>query len=59
MMVSVLEMTSSDDLVIAKVAEALLLQAHMLQAEGLMNEAVARREQAAAVLEFIDPSRAN
>jgi len=58
-MVSVLEITSSDDLVIAKVAEALLLQAHMLQAEGQVNEAGAKREQAAAVLEFIDPTRAN
>lgn len=58
-MVSALEMAPSDDRIVAKIAEALLVQAGMLQAEGSMNEAEARREQASAMLEFIDRSRAN
>jgi hypothetical protein len=58
-MVSLLEMSGADDAVLAKVAEALLLQADMLQFEGSLIEAGARREQAGAVLEFIDPARAN
>lgn len=58
-MVSLLEVSTSDDRMLQKVAEALLIQADVFQAEGLMIEAGARREQATAVLEFIDPARAN
>ena len=58
-MVSLLEMFASDDRVYSNVANALLLQAEVLQAEGSLIEAGVRREQAAAVLDFIDPSRAN
>jgi hypothetical protein len=58
-MVSLLELSASDDRMFEKVGEALLLQADVLQAEGLLLEANARREQAAAVLAFIDPARAN
>ena len=58
-MVSLLEVSASDDRMLQKVAEALLLQADVFQAEGFLIDAGARREQAAAVLEFIDPSRAN
>lgn len=58
-MVSLLEMSGPDDRVLEKVAEALLLQADVFQAEGSFIEAGARREQAAAVLEFIDPAHAN
>jgi hypothetical protein len=58
-MVSLLEISFSDDRMLAKVAEALLLQADVLLSEGLLIEAGARREQATAVLDFIDPARAN
>jgi hypothetical protein len=58
-MLSLLEMSGSDDRVLEKVAEALLLQADVFEAEGSFIEARARKDQAAAVLGFIDPSRAN
>jgi hypothetical protein len=58
-MVSLLEVSTSDDRMLQKVAEALLIQADVFQAEGYLIEAGARREQASAVLEFIDPARAN
>jgi hypothetical protein len=58
-MVSLLEVSFSDDRMLAKVAQALLLQADVLLSEGLLIEAGARREQATAVLDFIDPARAN
>jgi hypothetical protein len=58
-MVSLLEVSTSDDRMLAKVAEALLLQSDVLLAEGMLIEAGARRDQATAVLEYIDPSRAN
>lgn len=58
-MVSLLEMSGAEDPVLVKVAEALLLEADMLQTEGSLIEAGARREQADAVLEFTDPARAN
>ena len=58
-MVSLLEMSGSDDRVLVKVAEALMLQADVLMAEGSLIEAGVRREQAKAVLEFIDPACAN
>lgn len=58
-MVSLLEMSGPDDRVLEKVAEALLLQADVFQAEGSFIESGARRDQAAAVLAFIDPAHAN
>lgn len=58
-MVALLELSASDDRMIEKVAQALLLQADVFQAEGLLIDAGVRRDQAAAVLEFIDPARAN
>jgi len=58
-MVSLLEMTGPDNRLLEKVAEALLLQADVLLADGSLIEASVRREQAAAVLGFIDPAHAN
>ncbi|HEY5541283.1 MAG TPA: hypothetical protein VIL41_07515 [Coriobacteriia bacterium] len=58
-MVSLLEMSGSDNRLLEKVAEALLLQADVFEAEGSFIESGVRREQAAAVLGFIDPAHAN
>jgi hypothetical protein len=58
-MVSLLEISSSDDGMFEKVGEALLLQADVFQSEGLLIEARVRREQADAVLRFIDPAYSN
>ena len=58
-MVSLLEVSSSDDRVVVKIAEALMLQSDVLMAEGSLIDAGVRRDQANAVLEFIDPARAN
>lgn len=58
-MASLLEISNLDDRLVAKLAEALLLQAEILQADADIVAAGVRREQAAAVLESIDPSRAN
>lgn len=58
-MVALLEMSDLDDRLVRRVAESLLLEADILQSEGDLLEAATRREQAAAVLEAIDPSRAN
>lgn len=58
-MVSLLEISASDDRMLQKVGEALLLQADVFQSEGYLIEASVRREQADAVLKFIDPARAN
>lgn len=58
-MVSLLEVSSSDDGMFEKVGEALLLQADVFQSEGLLIEARVRREQADAVLKFIDPAHSN
>jgi hypothetical protein len=58
-MASLLEISNLDDRLITKLGEALLLQADILQGEACMVEAGVRREQAAAVLESIDPARAN
>lgn len=58
-MVSLLEISSTDNRLIERVAEALLLQADVFETEGMLIEAGVRREQAAAMLEFIDPARAN
>ena len=58
-MVSLLEISAADDRLVAKIADALLLEADVFETEGMLIEAGVRREQAAAMLEFIDPARAN
>ena len=58
-MASLLEISGFDDRLINKLAEALVLEADILQSEAALVEASVRREQAAAVLESIDPKRAN
>jgi hypothetical protein len=58
-MVSLLEISNADDRLIEMLAEALLFQADVYETEALLIEAGVRREQAAAMLEFIDPARAN
>ena len=58
-MVSLLEISNLDERLVTKLGEALLLQADILQSEADLIEAGVRREQAAAVLESIDPGRAN
>ncbi len=58
-MVSFLELSGFDDRLVVKLAEALNLQAEILESEGSLVLAGVRREQAAAVLESIDPARAN
>jgi hypothetical protein len=58
-MAALLEISNLDDRLVTKLAEALLLQADILQSEADLVEAGVRREQAAAVLESVDPGRAN
>lgn len=58
-MVAFLEISGFDDRLVVKLAEALNLQAEILESEGALVLAGVRREQAAAVLESIDPARAN
>jgi hypothetical protein len=58
-MASLLDISSADDRMVEKVAEALQLQADVFQSEGFMIEANVRREQAAAVRDSIDPMHAN
>jgi hypothetical protein len=58
-MVAYLELTGFDDRLVVKLAEALSLQAEILESEGALVLAAVRREQAQAVLESIDPRRAN
>jgi hydrogenase maturation factor len=58
-MVSFLELSGFDDRLVVKLAEALSLQAEILESEGSLVLAGVRREQAQAVLESIDPGRAN
>jgi len=58
-MVSFLELSGFDDRLVVKLAEALSLQAEILESEGALVLAAVRREQAQAVLESIDPERAN
>jgi len=58
-MASLLEISNLDDRLVCKLSEALLLQADILQSEADIVGAGVRRQQAAAVLESIDPSRAN
>jgi hypothetical protein len=56
---SLLEMNNLDDRVIQLVGEALLVQARALESAGEIIEAGVRRDQSAAVLALLDPSRAN
>jgi hypothetical protein len=58
-MVAFLELSGFDDRLVVKLAEALSLQAEILESEGALVLAGVRREQASAVLESIDPERAN
>jgi hypothetical protein len=58
-MVSFLELSGFDDRLVVKLAEAMSLQAEILESEGSLVAAGIRREQVAAVLESIDPARAN
>lgn len=58
-MVSLLEISAADDRLVAQIAGALLFEADVFETEGMLIEAGVRREQAAAMLEFIDPARAN
>ena len=58
-MVSFIELSGFDDRLVVKLAEALSLQAEILESEGAIVLAGVRREQAAAVMESIDPERAN
>lgn len=56
---ALLDMNNLDDRVIELVGEALLVQADALESSGELVEARVRREQSAAVLALLDPSRAN
>ena len=58
-MAALLDVSNLDARLVAKLGEALLLQADILQSEANLVEAGVRRQQAAAVFESIDPSRAN
>jgi hypothetical protein len=58
-MVAYLELSGFDDRLVVKLAEALNLQAEILESEGSLVLAGVRREQAVAVLDSIDPERAN
>ncbi len=58
-MVSFLELSGFDDRLVIKLAEAMSLQAEILESEGSLVAAGIRREQVTAVMESIDPARAN
>ena len=58
-MVTLVEVSGLDDRLVSRVAESLLLEADILQSEGDLLEAAARREQATAILDSIDPAQAN
>ena len=58
-LVALLEMTSLDDRVIVMVAEAIELQAEVLERQGELVGAGVRRQQAEAVRTLLDPARAN
>ena len=58
-MVSFIEVSGFDDRLVAKLVEALTLQADILESEGNLVEAGVRRSQAAALADAIDPARAN
>jgi hypothetical protein len=58
-LVSLLELSNLDDRVIVLVAEALELEAEVLQSSGEMIAADVRREQASAVRSLLGPTHAN
>ena len=58
-MVSLVEISGFDDRLVGKMAEALMLEADILESRGLLVEAGVRREQSTALLHAIDPSWAN
>ena len=58
-MVSFLEISAFDARLVTKLAEALELQAEILEAQGGLLDAGVRREQASALRASIDPARAN
>lgn len=58
-MVSLLELSGLDSGLVRTVAEALEVQAEILESEGSLIEAGVRREQAGALLDSIDPAKAN
>lgn len=58
-MVAFLEISGFDARLVAKLAEALELQADILETRGSLVEASVRREQAVAMLTAIDPAHAN
>lgn len=58
-MVSFIEISGFDDRVVLKLAQAIELQADILETEGSIVIAGVRRDQAAAIAESIDPLRAN
>jgi len=58
-MVAFLELSNFDDRLVVKLSEALTLQAEILESEGALVLAGVRREQAQAIVESIDPDRAN
>ena len=58
-MVSFIEISGFDDRVVAKLVEALELEADILESQGDIVEARVRREQAQALTDAMDPSHAN
>ena len=58
-MVSFVEVSGFDDRLVARLVEALTLEADILEGEGDLVEAGVRRDQAAALTDAIDPARAN
>lgn len=58
-MVSFLELSSYDERVVERLAEAIELQADILESEGSLVEASVRREQAAALRGSLGPLHAN
>lgn len=58
-MVSFIEISGFDDRVVAKLVEALELQADILDTQGNILEARVRREQARALQDAMNPANAN
>jgi hypothetical protein len=58
-LVALLELNNLDDRVIRLVGEALLLQAGALEQSGEIVQGSVRRQQSRAVLDMLDPARAN
>ena len=58
-MVSLVEISSFDDRLVQKLADAIILEAEILEADGNIIEAQVRREQAAALRNTLGPAHAN